>query len=201
MGRERALAATEALISTVLPDVIVSFGFGGAILPGLVVGDLVVGRDYCRLTADGCSPRTAFDRNLVATVTGTVGGIEGTIITTDRIVAKRELMETLPEGIDTPVLDMETAAVAEAAQRHHIPLLALRAISDDAREELSFSLDEFTDNQMTIRPSRVLGTILRKPWIIPQLMRLASNGRNAARTLATALTAVVPLLTPPDREP
>ena len=42
MGTRRAAKATETLISLERPDLIISFGFGGAVQPGMVVGDLAV---------------------------------------------------------------------------------------------------------------------------------------------------------------
>ena len=82
---------------------------------------------------------------------------------------------------------METWAIAQIAAREEIPLLAIRAISDAAEEELGFSISEFTDNEMNIRICKILGTIARKPWIIPQLIRLAGNSRIAGRNLAVVI--------------
>jgi len=40
---------------------------------------------------------------------------------------------------------------------------------------------------MRIRPAKVLGVILRRPGIIPQLVRLACNSRVAAAGLASTM--------------
>jgi adenosylhomocysteine nucleosidase len=109
-------------------------------------------------------------------------------LTSEKILSKREVAETLrQQGPVSPVLDMETWAIAQIAAREEIPLLAIRAISDAAEEELGFSISEFTDNEMNIRICKILGTIARKPWIIPQLIRLAGNSRTAGRNLAVVV--------------
>ena len=82
---------------------------------------------------------------------------------------------------------MESAAVARVAASHGIPFLAMRAISDPWDEEMDFTIDEFCDDSMRIRPARVLATILRRPRIIPQLVRLARTSRVAAGGLARGM--------------
>ncbi|WP_298435554.1 phosphorylase [Geobacter sp.] len=198
MGPDRAARAAEALAAT-SPAAIVSFGFGGAVLPGFEVGDLVVGVG-CWLASDGhLLPRGVIDRDLADDILDGLGGARrrvafGQIITSRKILVKNALALRLPRELDAPVLDMETAAVAEIAGRYTIPLVALRAVSDDAREELSFTLDEFTDHDLNIRVTKVLATILRKPWIVHQLIRLARNTSTAGATLADAVIAASALL-------
>ena len=199
MGVDRAAAATEALVAAASPAIIVSFGFGGAALPGLRVGDLAVGMVNWFADAKNLAPRQGIDRTLAEELAeeldracGCVA--RGEIITSPRILRKRDLAHSLPAGTISPILDMETSAVVEVAHRHGIPLVPLRAISDDATEELAFSLDEFTDEDMAIHPLKVLATIARKPWIIPQLLRLARNSRVAGKRLAHGVLATIEFL-------
>ena len=198
MGMERATAAAEVL-SAVSPAAVISFGFGGAVLPGLAVGDLVVGSGS--LLYDGGKFRQCEGINLALAddllhrlTGGPFQAAAGTIITSRHILNKGALAPALPPALERPVLDMETAAIASVMSSRGIPLVALRAVSDDAAEELAFSLDEFADHNLTIRPAKVLFTILRKPWIVPQLVRLARNSRLAGETLASAVTAAVPAI-------
>lgn len=199
MGMELAAAAAAELAAALSPAAVVSFGFGGAVLPGLAVGDVVVGTDSWLYDTCGFLPQEGISRGLAGEVVLGLGGkgirvVPGEIITSRRILAKAALAPALPPGMSNPVLDMETAAVAAVMARHGIPLVALRGVSDGAEEELAFSLDEFTDSEMRIRPAKVLVTIARKPWIVPQLARLARNTRVAGVSLAAAVTATVELL-------
>jgi len=86
---------------------------------------------------------------------------------------------------------MESVAVARTAATAGVPFLGLRTISDDAGEELGFSLDELTDSQLRISILRVLFTCLKKPRIIPQLARLAGNSGKAGKTLGATLNLIV----------
>jgi adenosylhomocysteine nucleosidase len=82
---------------------------------------------------------------------------------------------------------MESAAIARVAAEHGIPFIGLRTVSDPFDEELGFTLDEFCDDQLRIRIPKVLLTIVRKPRIIPQLIRLARNSRVAGASLSHAV--------------
>lgn len=199
MGPVRAAAAAEALISAASPTIMLSFGFGGAILPGLKVGDMVLGTESWMANKGGFTHQQGISKILAGEIAAELGkslnGIaSGIVITSAGILKKKDLIHSLPNGTEHPMLDMETAAIASIANRHGIPLVALRGVSDDADEELSFSLDEFTDQNMTIRPLKVMGTIARKPWIIPQLLRLARNSRIAGKRLAQGVMMTVEFL-------
>lgn len=199
MGTARAAAAADALVAAASPSAILSFGFGGAALPGLRVGDLAVGIASWFADTGGLALRQGIDRilaeGLAAELDRACGGVaQGEIVTSTRILRKGDLAQRLPAGMTSPILDMETAAVAETAHRHGIPFVALRAVSDDSSEELAFSLDEFTDSDMAISTLKVLATIAHKPWIIPQLLRLARNSRVAGKRLAPGVLATVEFL-------
>ena len=80
-----------------------------------------------------------------------------------------------------PVLEMETAAVAQVAHELKVPVAALRAISDGSDENLDFSIEDFADQAMRISIWKVFLTLARKPHILPQLLRLGRNSRLAGR--------------------
>lgn len=190
MGPINAEAATRALLEATSPDLIINFGLGGAVAPGPQVADLVVATRL--LVSDGVTfseqngPDLSFADEFMAR-TGNSYCHRGTFITTGETMPKAALRDALPENTETPVLEMETAAIARVACEHGIPLLAIRAISDDSDEELGFTVAEFCNAELRIRPAKVLFTILKRPGIIPQLIRLARNSRQAAEALATGI--------------
>jgi adenosylhomocysteine nucleosidase len=200
MGPERSDVATRALIAATKPDLIIDFGFCGSVIAGAAAGDIVVAervlsfhggsfqereglaagltKDAIRLLVEKCREK-AFQVSA------------GTFITAAEITGKRELVGLLPAGIVNPVLEMETAAVAQVAAEANVPLLALRSVSDGAGEELGFTIEEFTDREMNVRVSKVLLTVAKKPWIVPQLLRLARNAKIAGENLATAMLVLL----------
>lgn len=196
IGMNRASNAAQALISECNPEVVISFGFGGAVLPGMSPGDLAVARRTFLFHGMLQDPGETFDLffppGLLETLEKTGNKVGYAVrqcdfITSDKILNKKELTGLLPKYMINPVLDMETWAIAREAMRERVPLLAIRAISDAADEELEFSLDRFTDHEMNIRISRILRTIAMKPSILPQLIRLAYNSRIAGNNLGVAV--------------
>lgn len=168
------------------PGLLVSAGFGGGVLPGLAVGDVVMAERVLHWTGDGLEDvATGFyaPREDAASP----GPLHGQFITSDALLNKNRLLAFLPHDALRPVLEMESAAVARVAAESGIPFLGLRSVSDPWDEELGFSIDEFCDDDKRIRLFKVLATILRRPRIIPQLIRLARNSRVAARGLGTAM--------------
>lgn len=184
MGPANATDAASRLIADSSPSAILNFGFAGAITPELKVGDIVI--------ADRL---LFFHEGLFSEQQWLTSGLpsfgphlqRAAFITTSRITDKRSLAGRLPVGIKQALVEMETAAAAKVAAAAGIPFMAIRAISDPADEELGFTLDEFCDKGLNLKIWRVLLTVAKKPWIIPQLIRLAGNSKTAGNNLSSFL--------------
>ena len=81
---------------------------------------------------------------------------------------------------------METAVVAQLCNVVGVPFGCLRVISDDVDTPLSESLLAVLSDGR-VRPGRLMAAILRRPTLVPELMRLGSHTRMAARRLAVGL--------------
>jgi adenosylhomocysteine nucleosidase len=197
IGMEQSARATRALLDFADIGMILNIGLGGAPLPDLSAGDIVVAERLLYFKERLFSEQQGLDARFTADCISALRSEKklrvclGTSITAAEILDKKSLASLIPSGVQYPVLEMETTAVARIAREHSIPLAAIRAISDGADEELGFSIGEFTDNEMRISPWRVLGTIARKPRIVPQLIRLGMNSRRAAENLAVSVLAII----------
>lgn len=196
MGLLNATAAVQALLEHCPPDLLINTGFAGGIAQGPVVGDVIVANRIFRYDRHLLEELPGIDQELTAQVVKLLlliprrefGTFGGTFVTTAGITSKSELAARLmPPSPGIAVVDMETSAVARVAAEHGIPFMAVRAISDAADEELGFTIEEITDSSLDIRIGKVLLTVARKPWIVPQLLRLAKNSRRAGTNLAVAL--------------
>ncbi|RII29464.1 MAG: phosphorylase [Geobacter sp.] len=184
MGSRNAGSAASAITSE-KPDLMISAGFGGGVLPGLKVADVVMAEQLLFWTGVGLEqvpvPLYGLDSGCTSFL------LRGSFVSCDSILNKKQLAELLPKSVKQPVVEMESTPVARVAFEHGISFLGIRAISDPWDEELSFSISEFCDDEMRIRAPRVFTTILRRPYIIPQLIRLARNSRKAAKSLGEAV--------------
>jgi len=199
MGLENAAAAALALVNT-KPCIVVNFGFCGALKEGIQVGDIIVAQRILLNRENLFSPQSGIveedarllSRHLADALNGNDFCIHGgAFVTAAEIMNKYEMASLVPAWAPNPVLEMETAAVAKAAAKEGVPFLALRGVSDDASEELGFSISELTDARMKVRIGKVLLTVARKPWIIPQMLQLARNSRKAGANLALAIAVML----------
>ncbi len=184
MGERNAREAITTILKHLHPSAIYTIGFGGAIRPGLAVGDLVLGSGVYFFDGIIAVPVSPLASVTVSNDFLQRNRVVGSILTTSHIVSKAAADHHLPADLPHPVLDMETATIATLASQAGVPILALRAISDPAEEELTFSLDEFCDGEFNLQIWRVLLTVAKKPWIIPQLLRLSRNCHIAGVALA-----------------
>lgn len=198
MGFDNAARAAETAVRKVRPDLLISIGFCGGIAPELQAGDVVVAQQVVIVSEDGVEEVpvsfSASGQNFVARQIGSriFGGL---FVSTPVIMPKKQLAAMLPANSPWPVVEMESAAIAIVAAENGIPLLAIRAVTDSVAEELDFSLDEFCDQDMRrILPHKVLLTVLRKPRIIPQLLRLSRSSRIAADSITAALPGLLSTL-------
>jgi adenosylhomocysteine nucleosidase len=199
MGIENAATAALALVK-VKPCIIVNFGFCGAVKEGPRAGDIMVAQRVLLNRDDLFSPQSGIveedAKRLTRALTDAFSDRDfrvhgGSFITVTEIRNKVEMARLVPAWAPNPVMEMETAAVAKAAAMKGVPFLALRGVSDDSGEEPGFSISELTGAGMNVRIGKVLWTVAKKPWIIPQMFRLAKNSAKAGENLAQAISVLM----------
>lgn len=194
IGADRALAAAQLLTERLNPELLISMGFGGGISPELKVGDIVIGARFlvhqgdCMTETSGVRIVPLPDAVIHSKKSSGFNIAQGTIISTTGVQSKEGIARQMPEQITRAVVDMETCAIVRFATLSRTPLMAIRCISDDLNEELGFSMDEFMDSTMQVSVAKVCMTVVRKPWIIPQLYRLYRNTDRAGKNLCTVFT-------------
>jgi adenosylhomocysteine nucleosidase len=109
--------------------------------------------------------------------------------TSERAIGTPDEKEHLAQLADA--VEMESFAILAEAAASGIPGIAIRAISDLAREALPLDMNEvFTDKGEVSMP-RVLGQVARHPGAMPGLMRLGRQSKAAAESLAQFLDRYV----------
>ena len=109
----------------------------------------------------------------------------GTVVTVHGLQSVQVALE------GAAVVEMETAAIAQATVERGIPLISIRAVSDSPAEPIPFVMpggDEFH-----IKPLVLLGAVLRSPKIVRSLLRMRRNSQRAATNLAEVVHAVLGL--------
>jgi adenosylhomocysteine nucleosidase len=154
MGIRCAREATRCLVEMATPQVLVSFGIAGAVEADLEIGDVVAAKSNCML--DQGVPGSllslatwsdAARKAMIEALAKRAARLYAGIAITTR---GSQFEQYRPGEMTHPVLEMETAGIAQVAVEKGIPLLSLRAISDGPRAPLPFNLDEMMDEDTNL---------------------------------------------------
>jgi adenosylhomocysteine nucleosidase len=199
IGFDNAARAAEVLIREGYSDLLISIGFCGGILSEQLAGDVIVAEQIVIVDENGIEevPVRLSDTGknfVVLQASGRIRVVGGTLVSSPMRMSKIKLAEMLPVHYSNPVVEMESGAIAIIAAENNVPVLAIRSVSDIAAEELEFSPEELCNPDMRrIRLYKVLLTVLRKPHIIPQLIRLSRSSRKAADSLRSVVPRLLSL--------
>jgi adenosylhomocysteine nucleosidase len=170
MGFEAARRATEAIIALHHPSVVLSVGFAGALDSSLRAGDLL-------------QPRYIVDsRDGTRTDTGSGAGV----LVSFPAIADAEQKAKLGKSYGAQAVDMEAAAVAKGAEARGLRFAAVKAISD----EVGFAMppmDRFIAADGSFRAGSFALYAAGRPFLWPDVLRLAQNSVKAARALGAML--------------
>ena len=170
IGLEAARRATQAIIQVFQPSHVVSVGFVGALGPKLRVGEVL-------------QPRTVIDAK-DGSRTDTGSG-EGTLVSFGS-VAGREQKEKLYKAYGASAVDMEAAAVAQAAQLRGVEFGALKVVSDAADFDMP-AMEKFVGADGGFHAAMFALHVGLRPWLWAGTIALARNSSRASRALCGAL--------------
>ncbi|MDP6113422.1 MAG: hypothetical protein QGG53_16310 [Planctomycetota bacterium] len=172
-GMQRALETSEHLIKEFRPILVLSTGSCGGISADLKTGNLVIPHSvqYLSLHQPDPMPYPAVEMDselaqslILARNRCGVLGREGLLLTTDRIVRTADEKRAIMDIPESTAVDMESAAVASAAQDHGVPFGIVRAVSDPAWEGLVVDYEKMLKGKTTATPLDVLGYLATHPW-------------------------------------
>jgi len=179
IGNSAAEKFEERLNASDGPSLVVSAGLAGALRPGLLVGDIIVGADSEPRFLEKILPREG--------TTWTTGQIH----TVDSIASTHQEKAMLAERTGATVCDMESARIAKICQSRGIAFAGVRAVSDT----LGFDMPvppQYLAHPETGKPDvpRLLSSLLKSPSKIPafyQMIREASLARKALQAFLNNL--------------
>ena len=174
IGSEAARRAAEAVIALFTPEIVYSVGFAGALDPTLRVGDIVRPARLVN-SKDGSSVQ--------------VQGGSGVLVSFGS-VANAAQKTKLRDSFGALAVDMEAAAVAQAAEARGISFAAMKAISDLSDFDLP-PTERFVGPDGTFSELQFALFAAIRPWIWPQVLKLARNSSRASRALCESLRGKV----------
>jgi len=179
IGAEAARRAAEAAIVKYSPEIIISAGVAGALVPEIHVGETIFPALVID-SQDGSRHETAIK---TAPVANTPLG-RTTVVSAPEIVGAAQKQQ-LAKSYGAQAVDMESAAVARAAMTHNLRFLAIKSISDEYDFEMP-EMSQFVSDGKFQQKRFALHVALR-PWLWFPVLRLARNARIASENLCAWL--------------
>ena len=134
-------------------DALINTGSAGAVAPGLKIGDVVVvdltafGYDYGQMSMQPLyfeSDSTFVETFEKVLAQASIDSKIGLIATGDSFIAGQDKIDAIKEHFpEVLAVEMEGAAIAQAAHSVKKPFIVVRAMSDTAAHDANITFDEF----------------------------------------------------------
>jgi adenosylhomocysteine nucleosidase len=174
IGYEAGQRAAEAVVAHAKPALLIAAGLAGGLRPQWTPGKTLVAG-------------TVIDELTGQCLTAAFG--EGAVVSSRQIAGLAKKRE-LAARFDADLVDMESFAVGEVAQKHGLPFLAAKAVSDDLDFDLP-PLQRFVDGEGKFQAGRfTLHAVVHPGWW-PKIARLKRNSEQAAEALAGLLEELI----------
>jgi adenosylhomocysteine nucleosidase len=173
-------------------DCLVSFGIAGGLAPELKAGTVIVSGE---VVSEQCHWAVApFFRPQLTKFAHSIGAVEGPIFGARSIVATKAEKKRAWAMTRSLAVDLESEIVARTATALGLPFIVLRAIADTAHRNLppASLVPLSADGKPNV--SRVLASVLRRPFQLAEIIGLARETRTALSALigpARALRGLV----------
>ena len=174
IGYEAGKRAAKAVIECAKPSVLIATGLAGGLEPEWTLGRTMVAAEVVD-EATGRRFKTAYGK--------------GTVVSS-REIARAAKKQELATRFAADLVDMEGAAVAEVAEAHGLPFLAVKAVSDEMDFELP-PLQGFVDATGGFQSARFGFWAAWHPQWWSAIVQLKKRSDVAAEKLAAKLREVI----------
>lgn len=167
-------------------DALASWGMAAGLDPGLASGVVVIPDRVIGSRAHGYAPDIDWRRRLLKRLGRAVTVCGDPLVDTPKILDTEDAKAVIFERTGAAAADMESAAMAEVAVEHELPLLVVRVVLDAAAVTLPGSLGRVIDDTGRVRvPQVIIRTVLDpRDWPRwPGLVLSFLAARQAMRTV------------------
>lgn len=188
MGGAGARAAADELAGGGVQG-LVSFGVAGGLDPALKSGTLVVPETVADETGSTWPADAAWRERTLASLVDGPATAGGTVLAGANLLATVVAKQAAHLKSGAVAADMESAAIAAAAQANGLRFLVLRAVSDEADAALPPAAGAMGGSgQLSV--GRLLASLAKHPLQVPALIRLGAQTRRACDALEQALRKI-----------
>ena len=163
-------------------EVLVSFGIAGALSPSLKPGDIVLSTEVVDDDRNWLSSERL--RPVISDLALELAAFEGPVLGARMVLSTKADKRRAFETTGAIAVDIESVVVARAAAALGIPFVVLRAIADTAARELPPAALVPLQDDGKPALAQVLGSVMRRPRQLPNLLGVAREARLALAALA-----------------
>lgn len=114
-----------------------------------------------------------------------------TVLGVDHVVPTPRAKQALGERTGAELVDMESHHFAAACERLGIRWAIVRGVSDGPDDALPPGVERFVGPDGATRPAAVAAACLRRPWLLPGLLRLRGASARALAAMSERLVSLV----------
>jgi adenosylhomocysteine nucleosidase len=192
-------ARRQAKYLAEISELLVSFGVSGGLHPALKTGDLVLADRVLAWDPNlhELSPTQVLpvsfrvDAGFIDYIAekfqeNTIHFYRGPILCSAKPISTAASKLAAHRMTGALAVDMESRAVCEVAAEAGLPFFCLRAICDPADQTVADALLATADEQGNPRIGYLLAHLVRRPWLLRDMIRMASQFRQALIALERA---------------
>jgi nucleoside phosphorylase len=171
----------------------ISAGLAGALKETYEIGQVLAAKSVFSDAAHADSPKILQSSEPLAAFAADCGAtVVDQFYSAEHVVSRAEEKASLGRLADA--VEMESYEILREASAFGIPAIAIRSISDLANEDLPLDMDGVFSAEGEVSIPRVLGQVALHPMAVPGLMKLGSQSKRAAESLARFLDRYVEVL-------
>ena len=176
------------------PQCVLSIGCAGALSPELGPGDTIIPEKIANDTDAGRILLPSPELIEIAKECCKTLGLSfhsGTSVSTSTAAATIEQKRRLASQYGAVSVDMESAQVAEWAEKANVPMLAIRTIADALGDNIPPETGALVDARGRLRLKRAFSLILSRPGFLLEILRLKRKLDRSLDILAKIVTALL----------
>lgn len=181
IGPAAAAAAAQSLVDAGV-SALMTFGLAGGLDPALKSGSVVIPCEVLSTEGTRYAACRAWRERVAAAVSPLCAVTGGNLLTSTHAIETPADKAAAFRNSGAAAVDMESAAVAEIAAKHNLPVIAVRVIADTAADMLPRAVVA-ASKAGRVQFARLIGGLILAPHEIASLIRLAQRYRIAMRSL------------------
>lgn len=184
-GPDRARRGARLLSKLCQPHQLISVGLSGGLTEDLGPGSVVLANEV--VTPQGGSWKPDLSWLEACELEASLGRL----VTVTRVLVKAQDKRDLGRATGAVAVDMESASLAEVAQETGASWAALRAVSDPVNEDLPLDFNLLWDAEGQPDLARITLATLKRPTLVPRLLRFSREVLQARHRLARGLHCMI----------